>query len=127
MQSAGYGQILTGSRRDGTRAISYAHRVIFEALNGPAGPLEVMHSCDNPPCVNPKHLSLGTHAENFADAARKGRMNQGINHGMAKLTEDDVRKIRASKGTLRSIAPRFGVTINTISVIRRRLSWRHVP
>lgn len=65
---SGYGKIKLGPR--GMRA----HRYMYEALHGPIPEgLLVMHSCDNPPCCRPDHLSLGTHAENMADAARKGR------------------------------------------------------
>ena len=64
----GYGQFNVG----GT---SYrAHRVAWELTNGPIPDgLEVLHACDNPPCCNPAHLSVGTHAENVADAKRKGK------------------------------------------------------
>jgi len=52
----------------------YAHRFAYQQANGPIPPgLEVMHSCDNPPCCNPSHLSVGTHTDNMKDMARKGR------------------------------------------------------
>lgn len=68
----GYGTMMDNYR------VVYAHRLSWIANNGeiPAG-LTVMHSCDNPPCVNPHHLSLGTQADNVRDAASKGRLDGG--------------------------------------------------
>ena len=66
----GYGRFYVGGRQ---RA---AHQVAWEMENGrpfPAG-MESLHSCDNPPCVNPRHISPGTHGDNMRDAFRKGRM-----------------------------------------------------
>src|SRR4051812_38446928 len=74
-----------------------AHRVIWEMAYGgiPEG-LVLLHTCDNPPCVNPRHLRPGSHAENVVDCQQKGRRVQvnGEQHGMAKLTGEQVAEIR---------------------------------
>jgi len=108
----------------------YAHRLAYTQAFGPVpARMEVLHTCDNPPCVNPEHLFLGTQADNMADMSQKGRRTRGSTHGMAKLTEADVVQIRAlasSGETLSALASRFGVHFGTISKVVIRRSWRHV-
>jgi hypothetical protein len=108
----------------------YAHRLAYTKAFGPIPDGQsVLHTCDNPPCVNPGHLFLGSQADNMADMSQKGRRTRGSTHGMAKLTEADVAQIRAlaSSGvTLPAIASRFGVHFGTISKVVIRRTWRHV-
>lgn len=75
----GYGQFRVGSRTDGTCRTVRAHRVAWEIANGPlpAG-MCVLHTCDNPACVEPSHLWMGTHHDNALDRSQKGR------HGKSK-------------------------------------------
>jgi hypothetical protein len=89
----------------------------------------VCHTCDSPPCVNPDHLFLGTHADNLADMAAKGRSCHGIKHRAAKLTEDDVRSIYDLGGagmTLMAIADKFGITESNVHYILSGKSWRRL-
>ena len=109
----------------------YAHRVSWLVANGPipAG-LHVLHHCDNPPCVRPDHLFLGTATDNMRDMARKGRagglMPRGHANPNSKLTADDVRSVRAalSAGEVPAdIARRFGVRPQSITAIASGKSW----
>lgn len=122
--SSGYGQIKYNGK------MSLAHRVAYEVAHGEIdASLCVMHSCDNPACINIAHLSLGTHQDNIADRTRKGRENpvQGSRHYKAKLTDADVLAIRADHRTQPVIAAQYGVSLSTIESIKGRRSWRHLP
>jgi hypothetical protein len=111
--TAGYGMIW----RDG-KAVR-AHRVAFELFNGPVSADEVVcHTCDTPICVNPKHLFTGTRLENNRDAATKGRIRSGDRHHATRLTEDDIRVIRASSERVGTLAERHGVHQSHISKVR---------
>lgn len=113
----GYGQIVIERRR------VYVHRIAYEAAHGPipAGYV-VLHSCDNPPCVNPAHLSIGTQADNVRDAIDKGHY-RGARNGQAKLTADQAAYIRRSTARGVDLARRFGVHDSTISNIRTGKRW----
>lgn len=104
-----------------------AHRLSWELSHGaiPAG-LHVLHRCDNPPCVNPGHLFLGTHLDNIADMVGKGRHVRGERQWQSVLTEDAVRSIRAAGESGRELARRFGVTASCISEVRNGKAWAHV-
>jgi hypothetical protein len=118
----GYGQIGVSRPR---RRLVYAHRLAWEDTNGPIPDgMMVCHSCDNPPCCNPAHLFLGTQRDNMQDASDKGRVKP---HNV-KLTEDQVRAIRALYGTMPQyrIAERFGISKMSVSFIVRRMTWKHV-
>lgn len=110
-----------------------AHRFAFEDKNGPIPDgLVICHKCDNPPCCNPTHLFAGTYKDNMQDCSRKGRTTKlhGAECHNSKLTDSDVVKIRemySSGGeTHRSLASKFGVEKNTITVILNRKGWKHV-
>lgn len=108
-----------------------AHRLSYELHYGPFSPsLNVCHHCDNPPCVNPAHLFLGTDATNKADQIAKGRMQRGSNRASAKLTETDVLIVREryAAGTVlgRELAAEYGVAKPTIYNIVHRRKWKHI-
>ncbi len=119
--SAGYAVFRMGGQ------VIYGHRAAFEEEYGPLRPgMESCHRCDNPPCTNPRHLFEGTHAENFADAAAKGRMPRGETHPSARLRETTVRQILADARTHRLIAAEFGISRRTVGNIKAGRAWRHV-
>lgn len=111
-----------------------AHRVSYELVIGqiPDG-MEVCHKCDNPSCVNPTHLFIGTHQENMADAFKKGRINNynhecGEDHSSSKLTWNDVYEIRnvvpSGEFTQRQLAQKYGVCRDTIRNIVSGKYWK---
>lgn len=104
-----------------------AHRVGYEIGHGVSpGDLCVCHHCDNPQCVNPAHMFLGTNAENTADRNAKGRQMRGERQRFAKLCESDVIAIRASMARQVDLAAQFGVTQGAISAVKLRHTWKHV-
>lgn len=107
-----------------------AHRAAYETWGGmiPSG-LHVCHRCDVPACINVGHLFLGTNADNTADKVAKGRVGdrKGTANGRAKLTGADVLAIRADKRMHRIIAAEYGVDRVSVSMIKRRETWRHIP
>jgi hypothetical protein len=106
-----------------------AHRLAYAREHGEiAASHRVLHKCDNPPCVNPRHLFAGTIADNNADKFRKGRHSHGSKHGRAKLTETDVAKIRTLLETNsdNQIAKQFHVSPAAIWFIRTGRGWTHV-
>jgi len=104
-----------------------AHRLAYETWVGQIGPsMHVCHHCDNRRCVNPAHLFLGSNAENTADRNAKGRQARGERAGRARITEADVRAIRASKERTIDLARRLGIGPTAIFNIRHRRSWTHV-
>lgn len=126
----GYGQLRVADR------MVYAHRLAYQLGVGsiPDG-MHVLHQCDNPRCINPAHLSLGTQSQNMKECSERGRASipkpekPGEENPAAKLREVDVRTIRqllAVGWTQRAVAERFNVSQQAIAGIKSGKRWGHV-
>lgn len=127
----GYGKIYLGRNENGSKIEPFAHRWAWEHHNGPIPDgMIVCHKCDNPICMNPSHLFLGTDTDNMADRDSKGRQARGERSKLSKLTAQDVTAIRAlhSQGfKIGRLAEMFGITYPGISGIVHRRTWKHIP
>lgn len=109
-----------------------AHRTVYcldagialEEIEG----LMVRHTCDNPPCIRPSHLEIGTAADNNRDREERGRAVYlpGELNGQSKLTAAQVLDIRKDSRTLKAIGKEYGVDHTTISLIKNRKKWKHI-
>ena len=103
------------------------HRIAYEVFVGPiAKGFAACHKCDNPSCVNPEHIFLGTQEDNMKDMAGKGRASKGEEHYGSKLTTQAVIEIRARAGRAVEIAKEYGVSRRLISKVKQRMGWCHV-
>lgn len=137
----GYGDIRLTSKRKTVKA----HRASWEIAHHKEIPdgMEVCHHCDNPSCVNPDHLFLGTQADNMKDAAEKGRINNmGARNPASKLSKEDVLEIRRLYRLIKSnnrhrksgkvgkfyeeLAQRYGVSCGTVKSVSIGRSWKHL-
>ena len=115
----GYG-VLPGDSKN-TRA----HRFSYEFHKGPIPDgLVICHHCDNPGCVNPEHLFVGTKKDNAQDALRKKRHYVGEKNGRSKLTEENVKEILNSSINGQQLANKFCVTRQTINNVKRGDTWK---
>jgi hypothetical protein len=128
----GYGRL--NSRQSGRNRFIQANRYVWERAHGPIPEgMEVCHNCpggDNPACVNIAHLFLGTHHENMADMAAKGRNRKGERCNLSKLTEETVREIRerhrAGGVTQKQLAAEYGTSHANVCMIVNRTNWKHI-
>lgn len=121
LDGEGYGRIMVA------RVKYMAHRLSYSLNNGPIPDgYVVRHKCDNPSCINPEHLEVGTQADNIADKVSRGRQARGSGVGKAILTEESVREIRSSPLKVSELSTLYGVSVVSIRNILRRKTWQHV-
>lgn len=124
----GYGRFILGVS-DG---VEWAHRLAYRLAKGPIGPgLQVCHSCDNPGCVRPGHLWLGTAKDNRLDSVTKNRAARGERIATSRLTDDLVRRIRLAKrqqprSSNAAIGELLGVSGHSVRRVLLGETWRHV-
>jgi len=127
--SNGYGRISLGAKELGAEG---AHRVSWKLANNKEIPQGwyVMHKCDNPSCVNPNHLTIGTAKENTQDMIRKGRKITvaplGEENGKSLLNAEKVLLIRASNLNHTALGRLLGVSPNCIRGVRTGRTWSHI-
>lgn len=125
--SRGYGSFRVGYPEGGMRL---SHRIAWVSANGDLDDrIRVCHRCDNRKCCNPRHLFLGTTADNNRDKAAKGRSAKGETHGLSKLTCEEVMSIRESRqmgAKYANLAAAHGVSQQTIGQIVNRKTWVHI-
>lgn len=103
-----------------------SHIVWEECFGDIPNGLWILHKCDNPSCINPEHLFLGNAKDNGIDKAKKGRSAKGLEHGMAKLTDQQVEEIRNARGFQKDIAARYGICqvhVSSIKLNKRRVCF----
>ena len=125
----GYGVV----RYDGRTFLAHRLALALYTQTSPINDLDALHSCDNPPCINPKHLRWGDAQENAMDMVNRGRQNhpdrRGSKHHMSKLNEQKVLEIRQlfTVGLSNAaIARLYGVTKDNIWCIWHKKTWTHL-
>jgi hypothetical protein len=104
----------------------YVHHLAdYIARGSPKVGTVLLHSCDNPNCINPNHIIRGTHADNVADKVSKRRHDYGVRHYRSRLTITQVREIRANNtDTYAEMSHRYGISKGGIHNIKSGRSWR---
>jgi hypothetical protein len=109
-----------------------AHRISYELHNNKQikNGLLILHSCDNPNCVNPHHLSEGTYQDNQDDCVNRKRKPVGIHHNSSKLTDNDIIEIRnkyhTGNHTYQQLSIEYNISRSQIERIVNKKSWRHI-
>ncbi len=117
----GYGQVMCAGKNIKAHKMAY----MIHVGDIPDG-VSVLHKCDNPRCVNPNHLFLGSQADNINDMYGKKRAIVGSRHKLSKLTEQEALEIFKSKESTAVLANRFSVCAQLVNAIKRKSKWKHL-
>lgn len=115
-----------GSIKDSQRVTRRASRVSWQLTHGPIPKgMCVCHRCDNPLCVNPDHLFIGSNADNTRDMLQKGRAHDRRGNN-AKLTPEQVQAVRLSSETPTKLAERYSISTSTVWLVKTKRRWAHI-
>jgi hypothetical protein len=106
-----------------------SHRIAYSIENGEIEDgMLVRHKCDNPKCINPEHLELGTHKQNMEDRSKRGRTTKGEAHHSSKLTDKTAMEIYelCGKKSMTEVANEYGIAKQSVSKIWKKKSWKHI-
>ena len=109
----GYGKFRLG--RSNVAAHRFSYQVVFGKI---CGNEQVLHSCNNPPCVNPRHLKIGTHLENMQDRREAGNYATGESHPGYKFSTATVKRVALASGSYKKIAEHFGMSKSHVRNIK---------
>lgn len=119
----GYGRFHFGLRNQVVRAHRFVYILMFGSIPETQ---QVRHTCDNPPCVRPDHLVLGTAQHNSNDRVQRARAPRGEHASWSKLTTEQVLAIRADRRPQRLIGADYGICQQSVSLIKKGINWSHV-
>lgn len=138
LNNKGYGRISCKFESDPKIKNYYAHRAMWISIYGPEFEKPfVCHRCDNPKCINPKHLFLGNNSDNMLDCNKKGRANRelavlkyrGENHPRATITEKiaiEIKELFKNGMRFCDISKKYGIHKNTVLRLCRNQTWKHI-
>jgi len=114
--TSGYGKFSIKKKRVGSHRFSYELATKQPIPKG----MVIMHTCDNPSCVNPKHLRIGTFSENAVDMVIKNRSR------ICYLTAEQVKEIKASNLSIKELSLKYDVSTSCIRDIKKKRTWKHI-
>ncbi len=123
LSKKGYGELMMRH----SKRVELAHRISYNLFHGEIGNNHVLHKCDNPCCVNPEHLEIGSHKKNMEQMADRGRAwmkgRKGSLHPQVKITREIADKIKQDRRPSRSVAAQYNLSHTHVLYIRKGIHW----